>query len=208
MPGTQPESIPVWAPRVKQCLIMRLYESDAQGLYDEDLLDEVGWGLYSRCKSFIDANAAVNGRAGCPGCGTIIFHHARPDETLRCPNCGWSAAWKAYFQTIQHQQLSGAAPVIAIFQSFVDGFPKAVRAQEKMLLIDALIHAWHWNARYGNTRAAAVNLIEGNYHQVIDFLDELSYGPGSAPDARQRWERWREEVNRTADLWKDERLRR
>ena len=203
-----PARIPTWAPRLKQRLVWRLYESDARGLHDEELLAEAGWGLYSRCKSFIEANAAVNGRAGCPGCGAIILHHGQPEEILRCPACGWTAAWKVYFQTIQRKQLSGAAPVIALFQDFVDRFPKAGSAQEKMLLIDALIHGWHWNARYGNTRAAAANLIEGSYHQVVDFLDRLSYGPKSTPGARQQWQKWREEVNRTADLWKDERLRR
>lgn len=208
MPEAQPRLIPAWARRVKQRLIWRLYESDAQGLHDEELLDEVGWGLYSRCKSFIDANAAANGRAACPGCGMIITHHSQPEEILHCPSCGWTAAWKVYFQTIQHKQLSGAEPVIALFQEFVDRFPQAGSAQEKMLLIDALIHGWHWNARDGNTRTAGVNLIEGTYHQVVDFLDRLSCGPASTPGVRQQCEKWREEINRTADLWKDERLRR
>ena len=67
MPKTQSRLLPTWSPRVKQRLVRRLYESDAQGLIDEELLDEVGWGLYSRCKDFIEANAAVNGRAECPG---------------------------------------------------------------------------------------------------------------------------------------------
>jgi hypothetical protein len=203
-----PVPVPAWAPRLKQRLLWQLYQNDAQGLYDEDLLDEVGWGLYSRCKSFIEANAAVNGRAACPVCGMIIFHHSQPEEILCCPTCGWTAAWKVYFQSIQHKQLSGAAPVLTIFQDFVDRFPRARSVQEKMLLIDALIHSWHWHAHYGNTRTTAVNLIEGNYHQVVDFLDRLSYGPGSTPGVRQEWQKWREEVNSTADMWKDERLRR
>jgi len=208
MPEAQSGLIPVWAPRVKQHLVRRLYESDAQGMRDEELLGEVGWGLYSRCKSFIEANAAVNGRAACPGCGTIILHHAQPEEILHCPSCGWTALWKVYFQTIQRKQLSGAAPVLALFQNFVESFPTAGSAPEKMLLIDALIHGWHWHARFGNTRTTGINLIEGSYHEVVDFLDRLSYGPGSTPGVQQEWQKWREEVNRTVDLWKDERLRR
>ena len=58
-----------WAPRVKPGLIRRLYDLDAQGIYDEELIDEVGWGLLARCQSFIDAVNAVAGRAVCHGCG-------------------------------------------------------------------------------------------------------------------------------------------
>jgi hypothetical protein len=34
--------LPTWALRVKPYLIRRLYESDAQGMLDSDLLEEVG----------------------------------------------------------------------------------------------------------------------------------------------------------------------
>ncbi len=208
MPELPSNRLPTWAPRLKQQQIQTLYENDAQGMCDQELLDEVGWGLYSRCKSFMAANEAVAGRLECPGCGTIVHHTRQPEEILHCPACGWELPWKEFFQTIQHKQLSGAAPVIAIYQDFVDRFPRAADNREKMLLIDILIHAWHWNAHHGNTRAAGVNLIEGNYHQVIEFLDRLSYGPGSTPGASQRWEEWRQTLDQTAALWKDERLRR
>src|SRR6266498_1514046 len=102
--------LPTWAPRLNQRLIQRLYEDDSQGLLDEDLLAEVGWALYHRCQSFITANQAVHGRAPCASCGAILSHHAGPDEILHCPVCGWECAWKDYFHTIQHRQLSGAEP--------------------------------------------------------------------------------------------------
>jgi hypothetical protein len=201
--------LPTWAPRVSQSVIQQLYENDAQSIYDEDLLNEAGWALYHRCQSFLDANAAVAGHAHCPGCGAVIDHHAQPDELLRCTACGWEAPWKEYFNTIQHKQLSGAEPVQAFFQEFIDRFPKAKDPQEKMLLIDRLIHGWHWNARFQmGTRAACVNLIGGSYHQVVEFLDRLSYGPGSSPGLRERWQEWRAKLDQTAELWQDERLRR
>ena len=147
--------------------------------------------------------------ASCPTCGATISHHAQPDEILRCPACGWEAPWKSYFQTIQHKQLSGAAPVQAFFQEFIDRFPRATESQEKMLLIDRLIHGWHWNVLFQmDTRATCVNLIEGNYHQVVEFLDTLSYGPGSSPVVREQWQEWRAKLNQTAEMWRDERLRR
>jgi hypothetical protein len=201
--------LPTWAPRVKQSLVQQLYENDAQGIYDDELLDEIGWALFHRCQSFLDATAAVAGRALCPACGEIVAHHAQPDEILSCRACGWAAPWKDYFRTIQHRQLSGAEPVQAFFKDFNERFPKAKDPQDKMLLIDRLIHGWHWNALFQmNTRAAGINLIEGNYHQVIEFLDQLSYGPGSTPGVREEWQDWRTQLNQTAERWCDERLRR
>lgn len=198
-----------WAPRVKQALIRRLYEMDARGIQDEELIDDIGWRLYERCLSFIAAVEAVHGRARCPGCGSIITHDCQPETVLHCAQCGWETTWAAYFRTIQHKQLSGNEVIVAFFQDFVDRFPGAQTPREKMALIDLLIHRFHWNIRYqGNTRAAGVNLIEGNYHEVVEFLDHLSCGEGSTPGVRETWKEWRDQINITADLWQDERLRR
>ena len=43
-----------WARRVPKSKIRRLYESDASGLLDEDLLEEVGSLLLQRCKSILN----------------------------------------------------------------------------------------------------------------------------------------------------------
>ena len=207
-PSPPEGTLPVWAPRIRRSLIRRLYETDALGIYDDELLDEVGWGLATRCESFITAVEAARGRARCPVCGQVVLHHAGKDEVLHCDACGWEMPWKAYFKTFQHKQLSGAEPVLALFQEFVNQFPAARESREKMLLIDRLIHGFHYNLQFGSTRAAGVNLIEGNYHEVVDFLDRLTYGEGSTPGTRQARAEWRETINQTADTWKDDRLRR
>jgi len=199
---------PVWAPRLKQRLIRRLYECDAQGIYDDDLLDEVGWGLRARCESFITAVEASRGRVKCPACGQTVLHHAGAGEILHCAGCDWEMAWRDYFKTFQHKQLSGAEPVLALFGEFVEQFPAARTPQEKMLLIDRLIHGFHFNLQFGPTRAAGVNLIEGNYHEVVEFLDRLTYGEGSTPGTRQSRSAWRQILNQAAETWRDERLRR
>jgi hypothetical protein len=194
-----------WAPRVKQCLVKHLYELDAQGIYDEELLDEVGWALYARAKSFIDAVKAVNGRARCPSCEAIILHHSTPDEILHCPNCAWELPWRDYFKTIQHKQLSGAQPVIDFFQDFIRQFPKADTSRDKMFLIDQLIHGFHIYFKNADvTRAAAVNLIEGRYHEVVEFLNQLSYGDQSTPGTRETLETWRGKINHSGKLFNDE----
>jgi ribosomal protein L37AE/L43A len=209
-PPSQPStpSLPVWAPRIRQSLIRRLYETDALGIFDDELLDEVGWGLLARCESFISAVEASRGRAKCPSCGQIVLHHAGKDEVLHCAACSWEMGWQAYFKTFQHKQLSGAEAVLALFQDFVIQFPAARESREKMLLIDRLIHGFHSYMQFGSTRAAGVNLIEGSYHEVVDFLDRLTYGEGSTPGTRQAREEWIKTINQTADMWKDERLRR
>jgi hypothetical protein len=199
--------LPEWAPRLPRALIRRLYELDAQGIYDNDLLDEVGWGLYHRCQSFIAAVEAVRGRAACPRCGAIVLHQVQPEEILGC-TCGWQLPWKDYFRTIQRKQLSGADPVLQFFGEFVSGFPTAEKPTQKMLLIDRLLHGFHYHMKYGPTRATGVNLIEGNLHEVIDFLDRLTYGESSTPGIQQMRQEWRTTVNQIAQTWQDPRLQR
>jgi hypothetical protein len=195
----EPE-LPVWAPRVPQWKIRRLYEDDAAGLHDEDLLDDVGYSLLARCESLIAACAAVNGLARCPRCGAEIGHPGDKEAALTCA-CGWQARWGQYFSTIQRKQLSAADPVIRQFQDYIARFPAAKTPRAKMLLIDALIHGFHWNLNTNTTtRPAAINLIEGRLTDVIAFLDELSYGGGSTPGLQETKREWDTNVQ-TARSW-------
>ncbi|MFH1084512.1 MAG: hypothetical protein V1772_01940 [Chloroflexota bacterium] len=174
-------ALPQWAPRVPQAKIRRLYEDDAAGTHDPDLVLDVGWGLLARCESFIAAVEAARGRAPCPRCGAVIHHAARHGETLQC-SCGWSLAWDAYFATIQGKQLSGAEPVLALFRDYAAAYPAARTDRERMLLIDRLLHGFHYYFRTGApTRPVAINLIEGRLREVVAFLDRLTYGSGSTP---------------------------
>jgi len=197
-----------WAPRVQQHLIRRLYESDARGLLDEDLLNEVGWGLYARCESFIQAVEAAQGRAKCPGCGQIVLHSRVPEEVLRCAKCGWETTWQAYFKSFQHKQLSGAEPVLVLFRAFMAHFPLTSGPSDKMLLVDRLIHGFHQSLDGDPTRTTGINLIEGRYHEVVEFLDSLTYGDGSTQGTGETLAEWRDKINYTAEAWGDERLRR
>jgi hypothetical protein len=198
---------PQWAPRVKQSLIRRLYETDARGIYDEELIDEVGFALLARCESFIAAVEATRGKVICPACGEPILHDAKPDTLLRCAHCDWQMPWQDYFHTLQHKQLSGAEPVLAFFRSFIDGFSKARSGREKMVLIDQLIHGFHLSLLGEPTRTTGVNLIEGKYPEVVQFLNKLSYGDDGTPGMREVHDDWRAKVNHTAEDWHDRRLR-
>jgi hypothetical protein len=186
------KTIPAWAERVAQWKIRRLYENDAKGIYDEELIDDVGYALFARCQSFITANEATKGRARCPRCSAMVLHSGRKEELLRC-ECGWELLWGEYFKTIQHKQLSGAEPVISLFQAFVDRFPAAGSVRQKVFLIDRLIHGFHWYYKTDSpTRPVAINLIQGRLRQMIAFLDGLTYSDKSTPGtlaAKAEWDK-------------------
>ena len=195
---TEQHPLPTWVPRVPRRKIQRLYESDAMGIHDDELIDDVGYSLLSRCEAFITANEARAGRAPCPRCARIIQHTARRGDVLQCPECGWELPWTDYFKTIQHKQLSGAEAVLQLFRSFVSAFPVAPSSREKMIRIDQLIHGFHWYSRddgtRGPTRPVAVNLIEGRLNEVVAFLDSLSYGEQSSPGAREVYAKWNRNI--------------
>jgi hypothetical protein len=86
--------------------------------------------------------------------------------------------------------LFGAEPVLELFREFVTRFPAASTAREKVLLIDRLIHGWHWYQKHGHTRPVAVNLIGGKLPEVIAFLDRLTYGEASTPGTGETHAEW------------------
>jgi hypothetical protein len=198
-----------WAPRVPKNLIRRLYEEDALGFTDDALADEVGWCILARCQSFIKAVQAVSGQVICPVCQQVFFHSSNRDEVMQCPSCGWELTWGEYFATIQHRQLSGGEAVVLLFQEYVRDFPAAQNYQQKLLLIDKLIHGFHIYFKDGSsTRTTAVNLIEGNYHDVVNFLDQLTYGSASTQGTYAIYQEWRQKIDETSKKWGDEKLRR
>lgn len=185
-----PDGRPRWARKVPRSQIRRLYEADASGILDEELIDKVGWALRSRCDSILAVTAAHHGQVICPACGAAIRRERAwvADEVLECPACEWRLAWAAYHQTYQGKQLfaANAAPV---FEGYYRAFPQARTARTKMLLIDQLIHAFHLSLT-DIGRPAAANLIEGSLQDVIDFLDRLTNaGPSAAglPDSAAVW---------------------
>ena len=184
-------AIPQWAPKVPQFKIRLLYERDVQGILDLDLIDEVGGALWERCDSILTITAAHNGHILCPRCGTVI-ERQKPwpeDETVACAKCGWHILWATYHQSYRSKQLFGANAV-EVFESYHKGFPRAQAAQDKMVLIDQLIHAFHINLKDDIGRPVAANLIAGSFKDVIHFLDQLTSGEASAAgihDSRIAW---------------------
>lgn len=204
------KTIPTWAPRVTRREIRRLYETDAKGIYDEDLINEVGYGLLARCQSFLEANEARAGKARCANCSAIVAHSCRKEEILRC-DCGWELSWGDYFKTIQHAQLSGGEPVLEQFRIFVSTFQSSRTPQKKTLAIDRLIHGFHWYYKTnGPTRPVAVNLIEGSMSDVVAFLDRLSngiYEDKSTPGIRENYAEWNRNIEMNKKWYRSRRKR-
>lgn len=184
-----------WARRVRQDQIRRLYTLDAKGIVDEELIDEVGYGLYARCESIRVATEAHGGRAACRKCGAIIEHRWEKDRPMVCGACGWETTWGAYLKLYQRRQLHGGN-AYPFFLEYLERWPKARTSRDKLLAIDWLIHACHVATGMPWARPAATNLIEGSATELTRFLDELAYGPGSTPglgETRAAWQRLREE---------------
>lgn len=186
-----------WSPRVSKSLIYRLYKSEAMGRLDPALLAEVGQKLFLRCRDILTVKQAVDGQVPCPDCRsrgaeTIIHRPAHDPKTLMsCPACRWQMTWGQYRKNFMRKQLNlgGAGPA---FRAFVDGWPAADSDRQRMLLVDRLIHEFHYSLRTDPaqpTRAACVNLIEGKLTDVTAFLDELAQGIDD-PELTETYQAW------------------
>ena len=95
-------------------------------------------------------------------------------------------------KTFQHKHLVGGG-AIAFHTEYIDRFKHARSPQEKMLAIDWLIYAYHWELVQSPGRSAARELIyANNYNDLLTFLDTLSYGDRSTSGleaAKREWDR-------------------
>jgi hypothetical protein len=191
-----------WARRVEQQKIRRLYESDARGITDEELIDDVGYALLARCESIMIATRASFGDVMCKGCRAIIKRGESGVATvLLCEACGWTSTWGEYHKSYKRQQLHGGAATPA-FEAFIAAFPAARTPREKLLAIDALIHACHVSLQHGvASRPAAVNVIEGTMGELLRFLNDLAYTDRSTPGLESTRQQWRDSMTEGARWW-------
>lgn len=177
-----------WPPRVTKERLRRLYASEAAGLLDDELLDEVGITLYLRCQAILDVYSALHvGMVRCPRCqgagrDTLVARERptrrNPNPAIHCMVCGWQTGWEAYQRTFRRKQLNPGGAT-DYFRAYVQAYPRCITPRERMLAIDRLIHTFHYSLRADPTlptRPAAVNLIEGRLTDIVPFLDALSAG--------------------------------
>lgn len=150
----------------------------ARGIYDDDLIDEVGYGLLARCESFIDANEARSGRARCPCCSSIVEHVL-----------GLFGAFVKTFPSAQSPREKMRA-----IDRLIHGFHWFYKKRSSD------------DAPEGRpTRPVAVNLIEGRLSEVVAFLDQLTYGEGSTPGTKENYSQWNDKIEVTRDWYRSRR---
>jgi len=172
-----------WAPRVPMDWLRHLYEQDAAGIVDDELIDKVGYRLYARSLDCILVSDAAIGRSyECPMCGAAAEVGAQ--RSLCCNRCGWSSDWESFHRSWRHMELGADTTFL---HKFAGDWRRARSAKEKMAAINDVIHRWHHETklaeRGGVGRPLGVNLIEGSRKQVLAFLDDLTAGP-----AKDRWQ--------------------
>jgi transcriptional regulator NrdR family protein len=196
-----------WSPRAPKWKIRRLYELDAQGILDEELLDDVGFTLLLRCRDIVTIDEARRGRVKCPRCAkqkkrTLIDRVYEKgdvrDEVITCPECGWRITWGEYALSFRRKQLNSGGALTA-FERYIRDYRAAQRPQQKMLAIDRLIHEFHYSLRTQPDlpcRPVGVNLIQGKLGDVVRFLDELTYGRQTTEGLKENRAAWLKEMEK------------
>jgi len=186
---------PTWAPKLSPDKIKKLYEQDAKGIYDDELVDDVGYGLYARCDSMIMVTAVNVGHPLCFVCRTEIPYSYDKAFVCVCPKCGWTITSGEYGASFKNQTLNGFG-CLPELQDYVAKFPLAKTYADKMRLIDALIHAFHGNLGAEPSRPIASNVIEGNIGQIAQLIFHLAYGEDSTV-SQQELQNWLDKFNRS-----------
>ncbi|MCA9954560.1 MAG: hypothetical protein H6657_02205 [Ardenticatenaceae bacterium] len=196
-----------WARRVSRIKIRRLYESEARGMLDEELLDKVHYAIYARvCDMFEVRQAQKFGRVTCRKCNTAVpepfqMGASNKSNLLRCEKCGWQVTCGEYYDSYTGKSLLPGSAT-SLFTRYLEQFPKAQTAQQKMLLIDWLIHQFHM--LQGVPRMPVCqNVIQGTAEQVRELLETLATGPDSLPQ-RIPVADWREVYYNPVRLFKQE----
>ena len=171
---------PNWDGRVAKWKIARIYEEDAGGIHDEDLINDVAYRLFTRCQSMLVVEEARQGRATCPMCESIVEHTAQRNAPLECKICGWVGNWGDYRKSFDGLHL--IAPGLQPFcREYVRALPSAQTPKQKMFWIDWLIHRCHWEGTALPGQPGASTLIQGRAQDVNEFLSNLSAGSRDIP---------------------------
>gem|GEM_PF-7021117 len=82
--------------------------------------------------------------------------------------------WGDYLKRSEGHQL-GASDVHLLVQHYLERWPKCTSDEDKMLLIDWLLHQFHVKL-IGMGNPFGVNMLSGGAKEVLDFLNTLAYG--------------------------------
>jgi hypothetical protein len=187
-----------WTRRVEPQKIRRLYESDARGMLDEELLNDVGYGFYVCCQELLELGQAVRGRIKCRNCGAIIVRQTvdgkfsrDPAELLTCDACSWQITCGDYHKSLL--RIEPGSPELSaeecLAEVFVQKWPLARSPRQKLLLIDELIHEFHMHYRAVGS-PLGWSVVRATGRQLIELLEDLAYGPGSTQGLEKTRKTW------------------
>ncbi len=186
-----------WNGRLAPYKLRDLYENDAAGMHDEELLDDVATTFYARCISISAVTKAHFGDITCAACLDNFRRDGWDKElTMTCPECGWACTWGDYLRSYQKRQLFGGNAQTEYWK-FLDDYPLTQGYTEKMKAVDRVVHAFHQNLKNDVIgRSAAVNLVEGSMKVVLDLLDSLDVGAASTEGVAETWESYDKTVEK------------
>lgn len=160
-----------WPAKLDIHKLNRLYMQDAKGIQDEILADEIGLTLYLRCKyGKEDMERMEKYIIRCHGCGAEL---AGESDFREC-SCGLQYSYKEYRRSYCRNNMpAGAAE--KIFNLFIQNWERAKTYQEKLVLIDTLLHEFHVSLVSGAThRPVAMNFIDGSRSKVEQIINSLA----------------------------------
>jgi len=179
-----------WAGKVSRRDIRRLYESDAQGLLDRDLLDKVMFTIQARVSDMFEVRQAQTfGRVRCRACGSLIpellrMRSTNKDNPLVCSGCGWRTTCGEFMASYTGKDMLPGSRK-ELFEEFLERFPSARLPEEKILLLDWLIHEFHVQSGVSR-RLVAMNIIQGSREQLVQLLSTLAAREGGQT-AKKTW---------------------
>lgn len=186
---------PVWAKKIPPGKIKKLYMLDSRGIYDDELVDEVGIAFYARCDSMLMVSSANLEHPLCIECRTELPNSYQRDFILICPGCGWTITAGEYRDSYKGQTLNGTGALPQL-KEYYDKYPAAKTYAEKLRMIDFLLHAFHGDLSAEPSRPIATNMIEGNAGETAKLIYDLAYGEGSTV-SKQALNEWLEKFNRS-----------
>jgi hypothetical protein len=177
-----------WPEKVNKREIERLYYDNLKMIYDEELLDEVGYKIYTRC---VEAKLIMEylwkKQIKCMSCGNIINlnkiftleefeDHKWKNVPFKC-KCGNNYTFNGY-RTSYRKNNMPRGNASKIFDDFIMEWEYNVgkNYHAKMRIIDNLIHEFHVSSITGtNGRFTGQNLIGGTKEEIIELINKLAY---------------------------------
>ncbi len=179
-----------WAQKVSRRDIRRLYDSEAAGMLDEELLDQLIYAIHARVVDMFEVRQAqTTGQVRCRNCREMVADLYRmgggvsSPRLIRCNKCGWEVTCGEFYRSYNGKDMLPASRK-ELFKDFLARFDLAHTSRDKMLLLDWLIHEFHMHQGISG-RLVAQNVIQGSRAQLIELISALAGETGEA--AKQAW---------------------